>query len=170
MAGSAKIPRFVALDGAVLPASFPELVADLEIFLGDLVVLVVIHLPDEANILGAAVEIRGDNVPGRAALGQMIEGREAAGEGIGVFERHGCRQSKAQIASHGRHGRYDLERVVDRNLSGVPDSGVDVAMEDVIDAEDVGDEDGVEFPAFENPREIRPVVQVLVLPGARSRG
>ena len=72
MAGSAKIPRFVALDGAVLPASFPELVADLEIFLGDLVVLVVIHLPDEANILGAAVEIRGDNVPGRAALGQMI--------------------------------------------------------------------------------------------------
>ena len=169
LGGVGKNPaRFVALDGAVLRASFPKLVADLDIFLGDLIAFVVVYLPGEANILGAAVEIRGDNVPGRAALGQMIEGREAAREGVGVFERHGRRQSKAQIASHGRHGRYDLERVVDRNLSGVPDSGVDVAMEDVIGPEDVGDEDGVEFPAFENPRETRPVVERST-PPARAK-
>jgi hypothetical protein len=41
-----------------------------------------------------------------------------------------------------------LERVVNRNLRRLPYRGVDIAIEVVIDAEDVGDEDGVEFPAF----------------------
>ena len=84
LGGVGKNPaRFVALDGAVLRASFPKLVADLDIFLGDLIAFVVVYLPGEANILGAAVEIRGDNIPGRAAFGEMIEGRKAARERVG---------------------------------------------------------------------------------------
>jgi hypothetical protein len=85
-----------------------------------------------------------------------------------VFERHGSCQPKTQIARHGGHGRHDLERVVNRNLRRLPYRGVDIAIEDVIDAEDVGDEDGVEFPAFENPREIRPVVERST-PPARAK-
>ena len=61
-----------------------------------------------------------------------------------------------------------MERVVNRNLRRLPYRGVDIAIEDVIDAEDVGDEDGVEFPAFENPRETRPVVERST-PPARAK-
>src|SRR5262249_58794922 len=73
----------VAQDGVVLPASLPQLVDYLHIFLGDLVAQVMGALPLEAGALGGAVEIAGDDVPADAALGQVVERRHAAGGRIG---------------------------------------------------------------------------------------
>src|SRR6202042_1504402 len=53
----------VAKNRVFLPASFPQLVADLHIFVGDVVAVVVRALAAKTDILRAAVEIGGDDVP-----------------------------------------------------------------------------------------------------------
>src|ERR1700712_2590479 len=47
----------VANDGAVFPAPFPKLVANLEIFLGEVIAIVVLGLGGLADVERAAVEI-----------------------------------------------------------------------------------------------------------------
>ena len=59
----------VAENSIVLPASFPQLVADLHIFVGDVVAVVVRALAAKTDILRAAIEIGGDDVPPCAPFG-----------------------------------------------------------------------------------------------------
>src|SRR6187402_1983273 len=60
----------VAQHRVVLPASFPELVDHLHIFVGDLVAVVVPGLLVLASPARGAVEIAGDDVPADPTLGQ----------------------------------------------------------------------------------------------------
>src|ERR1044072_4023457 len=82
----------VAHDGVVLPASLPELVADLEIFVGEVIAVVMVGLRGLADIERTAVQIGGDDIPADATLGQMIERGDAPGKSIRVFERERSRQ------------------------------------------------------------------------------
>ena len=59
----------VADDGALLPAALEQLVEDFDIFLGHLIPVVVATQPALTDILGAALEIGGDDVPADAAFG-----------------------------------------------------------------------------------------------------
>ena len=59
-------PGAVAKNRIILPASFPQLVADLQIFVGDVVAIIVRALAAKADILRAAIEIGGDDVPAGA--------------------------------------------------------------------------------------------------------
>src|ERR1700719_244700 len=72
---------------AFLPAALEQLVEDFDIFLGDLVPVVVSAEASLPDVLGAALEVGRDNVPADAAFRQMIGGREAPGERIGMLER-----------------------------------------------------------------------------------
>ena len=83
--------RPVAHRGAVFPAALPELVDDLHVFFGDLVALLVARLHLKPHAGGGTVEIAGDDVPAGAALGQVVEGRHAAGERIGRLVGQGRR-------------------------------------------------------------------------------
>ena len=71
-------------------------------------------LSAEANILGTAVQIRGDDVPAGAALGEVVQRREAAGEGVGVLEGQRGGKAEAEMFGHQRHGGHELQGVVDR--------------------------------------------------------
>src|SRR6266705_6011506 len=75
--------RPVALDRILFPATLPESVDHLHVFLGDLVTLVVAGLRPQSHAGGGAVEIAGDDIPAGPALGQVVERRHAAGERIG---------------------------------------------------------------------------------------
>src|SRR5262249_25636888 len=75
--------RAVAPDGAVLPTAFPEPIDDLHVFLGDRVALFVSRLRHQPHTGGGAVEITGDDVPPGTPLGQVVERRHAASEGVG---------------------------------------------------------------------------------------
>ncbi|VFT06176.1 Uncharacterised protein [Pseudomonas aeruginosa] len=78
-------------------------------------------------------------------------------------------QAEAQVASHRGHRRDQRQRVVHRYLGGLADRRVAIAVEHVVDAQHVGDEQSVETAAFEQPRQVGPVLQVLVLRGAVAR-
>lgn len=119
-----------------------------------------------ADILCPALQVRGDDVPAGAALGQVVEGRQPAGKWVRVFEGQRGSQAKAQVLGDQCHRRDQLQRIVDRHLRRLADRRVTVAVVDVIDAQHVGDEQAVELAAFEDLRQVGPVFQVLVLPGA----
>src|SRR5579859_1779304 len=64
--------RAVAQCRVMFPASFPELVDDIHIFVRDLVAVVVSCLLVLAGAFRRAVEIAGDDVPSDTPLGEMI--------------------------------------------------------------------------------------------------
>jgi len=69
--------------GVVLPASFPELVDHLHVFVGDVVTVVVRGLLVLAGAASGAVEIAGHHVPADPPFGEMVERRHPPGKGIG---------------------------------------------------------------------------------------
>ena len=80
----------VAQHRIVFPASLPELVDHLHIFVGDLVAVVVRGLLVLAGAAGGAVEIAGHHVPADPALGQMVERRHPPRERVGRLDRTDC--------------------------------------------------------------------------------
>lgn len=98
-------------DGIVLPSAFPELVDDLQEFVGNRIALVMRNLGVVAQIAGSTFQRRGDNVPADAATRQMVERRQLASQRIGLFI--GCRDGdgEAQMLRRRRHGGYDQQRI-----------------------------------------------------------
>lgn len=74
----------------------------------------------------------------------------------------------AQVLGGERDGRGELERGIHRDLHALVQRVVILAFVDVIVANHVGDEDGVEKAALQDAGKISPVVQVLV--GERQGG
>ena len=155
--------------GAVFPTAFPELVDDLHIFLGHVVTAVVFRLLRHSHAAGGAVEIAGDDVPADAPLGQVIERRHAACERIGRFVSQIAGDAEAKILRGVGHRGDQQQRIVDRDLDGVADRGVRRALEYVVDAEDVGEEQTVEEPTFQGARKFYPVVEIGVVHRAVAR-
>ena len=162
-------PCAVAQDRIVVPASFPQLVADLHIFVGDVVAIVVRALTAETDVLRAAIEIGRDDVPPSASLCQMVEGREAARERVGVLEGKRSRQPEAEMLGDERHRGHELQGIVDGDLRRVTKRSVEGAMVHVVDAKHVRYEQAVELPALQNLSELDPIFEVLVLPRTVAR-
>ena len=156
----------IAQDCTLLPTAFPEFVANLQVLFGEVVASVVFRLVFLPEVLRTAFQVRGHDVPTRAALGQVIEGRQTTGKRIRVFKRQRRGQAEPQMLGDQRHRRNQLQWVIDRHLRRLADRCVTVAVVDVVDAQHVGDEQPVEFAAFEDFRQIGPVLEVFVLPRA----
>src|SRR4029453_16726953 len=73
-------PRAIADDRALLPAALEQLVENLDILVRHLVAVVVPAQAALADVLGAALEIGGDDVPADAALAEVVGGGEAPRE------------------------------------------------------------------------------------------
>ncbi len=86
-----------------------------------------------------------------------------------MFERQRRGQAEAQVLGHQRHGRDELQRVIDRHLGGLANRRLAVAAIDIVNTQYIGNEQTIELAAFENFRQIGPVLEVLVLPGAVTR-
>jgi hypothetical protein len=79
--------RAIPHNRAFLPAALERLVEDFDIFLGDLVAIVVPTETSLPDVLGAALEIGRDDVPTDTALRQVVGGRKPPRERIGMLER-----------------------------------------------------------------------------------
>ncbi|MNZ94136.1 hypothetical protein D3C78_1132370 [compost metagenome] len=159
----------VAYHRVLLPAALEQLVEHLQVFVGVVVALVVAAQRLLAEVARAAVQVGGDDVPADAALGQMVQGGEAAGERIRVLEGERGGQAEAEVLGDQCHRGDQRQRIVDRHLGGLADRRVAVAIQHVVDADHVGDEDAVELAALQQLGQLGPVFQVLVLPGAVAR-
>ena len=159
----------VAHHRVVLPASFPQLVHDLHVFVGDVVAMVVRVLRVHPHPLGRAVEVAGHDVPSDPPARQMVQRRHPAREWIRRLERERAGHAKSEMLGDLRHRRNHQHGVVDRHLDALANRGIDVAAVDVVDPEHVGDKQAVEAAALKNPREPGPVFQAGVVARAIAR-
>src|ERR1700758_3948861 len=75
----------------IFPARLPQLVADLEVFVGEVVALVVIEEPGAPEVAARTFEIGCDDVPRDSALRQVIERRDLPREGEWMTLQHRAR-------------------------------------------------------------------------------
>ena len=135
--------RAIAQHRVVLPASFPELVDQLHIFVGDVVAVVMRGLLVLAGAAGGAVEIAGHHVPADPALGQMIERRHSPRERIGRLIGQIAGDAEAEMLGHRGHRRDQHQRLVRGRLRRVAQRRIRTVAIDVVDAEHVGEEQPV---------------------------
>jgi hypothetical protein len=93
----------------------------------------------------------------------MIHRRKPARKMIRLLIRRRNRNPKPDILRGGRHRRNDSKRLIYRPLRARRDGRIQIpgSLVHVVAAEDVGDEDAVEFCALEELRELDPVVYVV---------
>src|SRR6185436_4997700 len=161
--------RAVAQHGVVFPASFPEFVDQLHIFIRDLVAVVMRGLLVLAGAAGSAVEIAGHHVPADPAFGQMIERRHPSGKRVRRLEGEIAGDAKTEILRYRRHRRDQHQRLVRRRLCGVAQRGVRAIAEHVVDAEHIGEKQPVEPATLQHPCQIEPIGQAVVAQGAVAR-
>ena len=91
-------------DRAVLPA-VPEALHDVDELLGDLVAQIVLHVGFAAEIEGGLAGRARHHVPGRPALGDVVDGAEGSGHVVGFAEagRHGG--AEADVPGRGTQRR-----------------------------------------------------------------
>ena len=70
---------------------------------------------------------------------------------------------------HQRHRGNQRQRIIHRHLRRLANRRVAVAVQHVVDAQHVGNKQAVELTAFQQTRQVNPVIQVLILPGAVAR-
>ena len=156
----------VAQHRPVLPASLQQFVDHLQILIGIVIAGVVVGLSLLADIARPALQIGGDDVPAHPPFGQMVERRQTTGEGVRMLKRQRGGQTEAQMLRHQRHRSDQGQRIVDRHLRRLADRRVAAAVQHVVDAKHVGDKQPVELAALQQSRQIHPVLQIFILPGA----
>jgi len=62
-------------------------------------------------------------------LGEMVERRDAAGEGVGMLERDRRRDAEPEIFGDQRHRRHELQWIVDRDLGRDAQRRVEIGRE-----------------------------------------
>ena len=139
----------VANHRLVFPTMFPKFIDDIQIFVGEVVAIVMGDLLGHAEIARGAIEIAGDDIPADSPVGEMIERRHAARERIGVFVGERKRYAKTEMFRDCRHRGNDEQRIVRRYLNRVSQRGVRRAAVDIVNAEHVGDEYAIEQTALE---------------------
>lgn len=82
-------------------------------------------------------------------------------------ERSG--QAESQMLRHQRHRRNQRQRIVDRHLRRLADRRIAVAVQHIIDAQHIGDKQPVKLAALQQTRQVDPILEVFILPGAVAR-
>src|ERR1700677_904012 len=91
--------------GVFFPAAFEKLVENLYIFRRHFVPVGGFSQAAFTNVLRAALEIRGDDVPAYSSFRMMIGGRKPPRKRIRMLERSRRRNADAQMFGHHRDGR-----------------------------------------------------------------
>lgn len=142
-----------------------HLVHDVHVLVSDAVPLVVLDLRLQPEVPGRALQVRRDDVPAHPALGQVVHRGEAPGERVGRVVRRAGRDAEDEVLGHGGHGRHRVQGVVHGELGPGREDRADVrrALVYVVWAQDVGDEHGVEAGTVEQPGQVCPEAELVVV-------
>ena len=162
--------RLTVLNHSVLlPRALPKLVAHVQELLRDLVARIVLNLARQALVLRSGRKVGGHHVEAHAPAGQMIQRRVLAGQRVRLLVGDRTGHAEAEVLRHRGHGGDLHERVVDRDLRAVGDRRGGRVAVDVVDADHIGQEQGVEAAPLEHLGQVRPVLDRVVFRGPRAR-
>ncbi len=117
---------------------------------GAVVAQVVLGVVFQAEIRRLGIVQRGDDVPGRASAGQVIEGREHPRDVERLEIRGRAGRADAEAARRQPHGGDDRDRIELHGADAVRDRFAVVVAVDVRHGEAVVEERHVEFSGFQN--------------------
>ncbi|MNN32665.1 hypothetical protein D3C81_1463910 [compost metagenome] len=157
--------HLVFQDGIVFPATFQQFVKDFHEIITTLIAIVVIDLLLQSHRTCGAVQVTGHNIPADAAIAQMIERGQAAGEQVRLFVSQVAGHAKAQMPGGLRHQRHHVQRIIDRQLHRFTRGRFYTVTQDVIHANDIRQEHTIEQTAFQQLRQLGPVFRLGVITG-----
>ena len=96
----------------------------------------------------------------------MIERRHPPGEHIRLFVREISGNPKTQMSGYLRHRGHQHHWVVTWRPASGTDGRIRIAAINVEIAENIGDKHAVEFPPLQQPRQLRPMLDVQIVNGA----
>ena len=102
-------------------------------------------------------------------MGEVIKRRKSARQHVGMLVGDGASHAEAEVLRDIGHRRYDEQRIVHGHRHSLRDRRVRPPAIDVMDAEDVGQKQRVEFAALEDLRELDPVFERVIAVGAIAR-
>jgi len=155
--------RRVAHHRVVRPAAFPQRVYRRHVLVGQVVAVVMGHLPGVAERPGGAVQVAGDDVPADPPVRQVVERAHPPREQGGRLVGEVTGDAEAEMPRDRSHRRHQQQRVEQRHLHAATQCRVGSAVVDVVQAEHVGEEQPVEQAAFQQAREPGPVLQAQVV-------
>jgi hypothetical protein len=115
----------------------------------------------EAEVLRGVVADAGDDVPADPAFAEVIEGRQASGEAERMLGHDRAGEGQAEVLGHADQRRAKRAGIIAGNLQAFLDVGVPGALVGRIDADDVGEKQGVEFALFEQRRQFGPGFELV---------
>ncbi len=145
----------------VVPGPLPQLVEHVQVLVGDLVAVVVLHLVVVAEVARGVGQVRGDHVPADPPLGQMVQCGHPAGEGERRLVGGGEGGREAEVLRHRRHRRDHQQRVVVGDLHGLPQCRLRPAAEPVVRADHIGQEHRVEAAVLQQLGQFGPELDVV---------
>lgn len=153
----------------VIPGAFPQLVQHVYIFVGQRVAVIVREQPFMAEVAPAVLQRAGDDVPGDATVGGVIERRDPPCESERRLLYRTGAERDPEVLRDGRQRRDEHHRIVAGKLHPQPRVQVVPTLVVAIQADQVGEEDGVEAAGIQALGEIHPEVEIVVvdLPAVR---
>src|ERR1700722_2164556 len=146
--------RTVELEGAGLPA-IPQLEDKLHELLGTIVTLIVAEMTLQPKVERFAVIHRGHDIPGGAAIRQVIDGAKLSREMIRLVIGGGARRTEPDMPRRRCEGAKNRDRIHACGiLVPVAYSDLLVIAESIGDREPVGKEDQVELSALQRARDL----------------
>ena len=149
--------------GIILPALLPQFVTHVAVLIRDVVASIMLGQAGLAIVSAGAFEIGRHDIPGDPAFGEMVQGGDEASKRERVVLDDGACETKSDMLGGIGHGRDEQHGVVDRYLGGFGQRGLPGAAKDIVHAEHVGQEDGVELSPLDDLGEFDPLVEVGVL-------
>ena len=156
-------------DGVVLHGVLEQLVHHLHELIRPVVTLIVRDLSGHAEVAGGRVLVAGHDVPGDAALGEVVQGREPAGQQVGLLVGDARSDSEAQMLGDRRQGRHDDLQIQQRVLHTAAGRGMVTGPVDVVDPGHIGQEEAGESGVFEGACQLGPVLEGVVFGDAGLR-
>ncbi|EKB47174.1 hypothetical protein B879_04233 [Cecembia lonarensis LW9] len=147
----------------LVPRSFPELVGDIQVFVGPVITGIVFDQGVEAEVACGIFLGAGDDVPCDAALGNVVEGGDLAGEveRMVLHDIGGVGQPDV-LRGHGQ-GAEQHRGIVGRDLQPLVYVVHVLAVGRAVKARDIGEEHCVEQALFQGLGQFDPEVHVVEL-------
>jgi hypothetical protein len=160
----------VLQQGVLLPGALPQLVGDVDVLVCPRVARVVCRQALVTEVAGGVGQVVRDDVPRDPALAGVVQCADPAGEVERVLLQDRGRERDAEVLGRVGDGAGQHRRVVARDLQAGLEVLARVAAVVGVQPDDVGEEDRVELPSLERPREVDPVVEAVevALAGGRA--
>ena len=153
------------------PGFLPQPIEDFHIFIGQIIAIIMRHLPIQPHGARRTIQIARHDIPADAPFSEVIQRGKPPRHQRRAFPGQVARHAKAKVARSRRHGRHNQHGIEQRHLHGIANSRIAIPAMHIINPQHIRQKQPVKQPFFQKPREAHPVFkrEILRRPITRMR-